>query len=236
MANISCASGEVIFNSNSRNALEAVVKYLKSHYEDSHYSFVMEEDEQDLLKSISTHTEDFMEAVGVDSPQQYSLATEFYGDGRWSFSNTLTSYFLGECDISEFDNEQLAALNEAPVYMNFEYIDYELGCEFIVEDSITLEVTADAKKVVYEFSENLPFNAENLAKVGEELVDSTRLGIEYVQRDLADITGIDGAELSKAEIREAMDASGFVRNVGDYYALGENYPEFVEELKKRVVA
>ncbi|MDW3022876.1 hypothetical protein [Ligilactobacillus salivarius] len=126
MANISSASGTMYidrtFYDRNKKLIDDWVKFYQTSQNHDWYGFSYIE--------IEKITED-------------ELWLRFYGDGRWSWENTLERVFASDDFESQFNlykTELTKRLYEDKQSILMEYKDYEPGCEILVEREATLNV------------------------------------------------------------------------------------------------
>lgn len=81
--------------------------------------------------------------LAIEDKTKDELIIEFEGMGRWSWENTLEWIFASKDFESQFNpyKAKLAEkLYEESQEVFMEYVDYEPGCEFLVEKEVTLKV------------------------------------------------------------------------------------------------
>lgn len=81
--------------------------------------------------------------LATEDKTKDELIIEFEGMGRWSWENTLEWIFASKDFESQFNpyKAKLAEkLYEESQEVFMEYVDYEPGCEFLVEKEVTLKV------------------------------------------------------------------------------------------------
>ncbi|OQQ89307.1 hypothetical protein B6U56_09085 [Ligilactobacillus salivarius] len=92
--------------------------------------------------------------LAIEEKTEDELIIEFAGIGRWSWEDTLEWMFASEDFESQF-NPYKAKLAEKLYKENqevlMEYVDYEPGCEILVEREVTLRVNKHKNK--YEVEE-----------------------------------------------------------------------------------
>ena len=81
--------------------------------------------------------------IEIEKLTEDELWLRFYGDGRWSWENTLERVFASgdfESQFNLYKTELTKRLYEDKQSILMEYKDYEPGCEILVEREATLNV------------------------------------------------------------------------------------------------
>ncbi|AIR11848.1 hypothetical protein [Ligilactobacillus salivarius] len=127
MANMSTATGRMYLERDFyEKHKELVDKWIKFYQESNHIG------EWYGLTYLAT-----------EDKTKDELIIEFEGMGRWSWENTLEWIFASKDFESQFNpyKAKLAEkLYEESQEVFMEYVDYEPGCEFLVEKEVTLKV------------------------------------------------------------------------------------------------
>ena len=127
MANMSTATGRMYLEKDFyEKHKELVDKWIKFYQESNHIG------EWYGLTYLAT-----------EDKTKDELIIEFEGMGRWSWENTLEWIFASKDFESQFNpyKAKLAEkLYEESQEVFMEYVDYEPGCEFLVEKEVTLKV------------------------------------------------------------------------------------------------
>ncbi len=163
MANISDASGcinipkefiEKVFL-NSKEEYLIFIKHFRNTLENKYYSTTLcDEAEEEWY------------------PEEMSIS--FYAEGKWSYQNNLhwfhwyfcKFYSIDECLVNEEKlkvNEMLQRWKNNPdLYILFEYIDFEPGEPFLVEENV--KVPFDKNEMIFE-TKDYEITKENMVKL-----------------------------------------------------------------------
>lgn len=120
---------------------------------------------------------------------EFDKPLDFSTTGRWSFASTLRGYF--DYGFDDFTKEELQ--NISGLIFDFDYTDYEPGCELFEEGNITIRAIYEDDKLktefIYEESYPIYMTAGNLETffVYDNAFDTyTKYGVKNFKKFLKD--------------------------------------------------
>lgn len=127
MANISDASGTIYFKANTKETIKELFDLIK-----------LMDDGSDFFTSYVHWGDCCRYITKVEDDYMYQLEISFIGSGRWSYYCNIERMFtwikyhidnyLDDIDKEKYTN-MLVSIQNADWMINFDYIDYEPGCE-----------------------------------------------------------------------------------------------------------
>ncbi|BAG09085.1 hypothetical protein [Finegoldia magna] len=140
-----------------------------------------------IFKEIGTY---YYGNLLISDELEFDVALNFVTFGRWSFTYTLEDYFEG-FDLNNFSKQELE--NISGLIFDFDYTDYEPGCELFEEGNIVIKAVFKNDKlkteIIKEKSYPIDISAKNLEDyfICDDAFDTfTEYGVNNFKKVLKD--------------------------------------------------
>lgn len=183
MANLSSAAGTLTVTSSNKEALLDFLTEYNKWNQQAYYSILLDNDITiDNIEKLP-HTDD------------YQFVSDFTGTGRWNIESNI-NWTFSQTPKTDLWNKQL-------ITVDFEGVDTEPGCDFIVCFDATVEwdPVTQTDSIVYNNTSTFDYTVSNLAEVG--MASDGMVDTEYI---LTDLTGTNIFHFAK-EIKDLVKAS-----------------------------
>lgn len=137
MANVSSADGQLTITAQSEQTVRAIFEGIIR---------IPEQDKWDYGIYTGYDTANPPRPIKIERKQDvgYVSSFDFWGDGRWAMRHTLESYTSEVAKTLKDKNpELLARLEKEEFKIDFNYVDFEFGAQFITDDAVTISHTAN---------------------------------------------------------------------------------------------